>query len=161
MEAMGGGGTQPIVTTLDAIVNGIFTSAVDKQGDGRSYVEVRDVVVFKVITEEADGDWHVYMRDPTYDHIIGEVIPRDHAAVGEPPLGVPLVVRGIAYCDTEHEYDAWHCDTNSLLPSRSCYPPDNDLAANHYSLNVHPPGPIHKRVHDVNAGVCVRPQEIV
>ncbi len=107
----GGGSSQATLTTLAAIVDGNFTSAVDKQGDGGSYVEVRDVVVFKVLTEEADGDWHVYMQDPTYDQFIGEIIPRDQGAVGQPPLGVALVVRGITYCDAEHQYDAWHGDT--------------------------------------------------
>ncbi len=103
-----GGSTSATLTNLAAIVDGNFTSAVDKQGDGGSYVEVKDVVVFKVITEEADGDWHVYMKDPTYDRLIGEVIPRDQASEGKPPIGVPLVVRGITYCDTEHENEAWH-----------------------------------------------------
>jgi hypothetical protein len=103
-----GGGPQATITTLGAIVDGNFTSAVDKLGDGGSYVEVRDVVVFKVITEEADGDWHVYMQDPTYDQFISEIIPRDQAAEGQPPLNVPLVVWGITYCDVEHQNDSWH-----------------------------------------------------
>ncbi len=103
-----GGSSQATVTTLAAIVDGNFTSAVDKLGDGGSYVEVREVVVFKVLTEEADGDWHVYMQDPTYDQFISEIIPRDQAAEGQPPLNVPLVVWGITYCDVEHQNDSWH-----------------------------------------------------
>jgi hypothetical protein len=66
------------------------------------------LVVFKVIMEEADGDWPVYIRAPTYDHIIAEIIPRDQMAEGQPPIGVPLVVWGITYCDVEHQYAAWH-----------------------------------------------------
>jgi hypothetical protein len=50
----------------------------------------------------------VYMYDPTYDHIIGEIIPRDQTREGQPPLGVPLVVWGITYCDVEHQNDGWH-----------------------------------------------------
>jgi hypothetical protein len=102
------GNSQATLTTLSSIVDDNFTSAVDKQGDGGSYVEVRDVVVFKVITEEADGDWHVYIRDPTYDQFIAEIIPRDQGAEGQPPLNVPLVVWGITYCDTPHQNDGWH-----------------------------------------------------
>jgi hypothetical protein len=104
----GGGSSQATLTTLAAIVDGNFTSAVDKLGDGGSYIEVRNVVVFKVLTEEADGDWHVYMQDPTYDQFISEIIPRDQAAVGQPPLNVSLVVWGITYCDVEHQNDSWH-----------------------------------------------------
>ncbi len=111
MGGKAGGSSQAILTTLAAVVDGNFTSAVDKMGDGGSYVEVRDVVVFKVITEELDGDWHVYMQDPTYDHIIGEIVPRDQGAEGKPPIGVPLVVWGITYCDVEHQDASWHGDT--------------------------------------------------
>lgn len=103
-----GGSPQATVTTLAAIVDGNFTSAVDKIGDGGSYVEVRDVIVFKVITEETDGDWHVYIQDPTFDQFISEIIPRDQAGEGQPPLNVPLVVWGITYCDVEHQNDSWH-----------------------------------------------------
>jgi hypothetical protein len=103
-----GGTSQATLTTLGAIVDGNFTSAVNKLGDGGSYVEIRDVIVFKVITEEADGDWHVYIRDPTYDQFISEIIPRDQAAEGQPPLNVPLFVWGITYCDVPHQNDGWH-----------------------------------------------------
>jgi hypothetical protein len=105
---VGNGGTsQATLTTLVAIVDGNFTSAVNKLGDGGSYVEIRDVIVFKVISEEADGDWHVYIRDPTYDQFISEIIPRDQAEE-QPPLNVPLVVWGITYCDVPHQNDGWH-----------------------------------------------------
>jgi hypothetical protein len=102
-----GGKSQATLTTLVAIVDGNFTSAVNKLGDGGSYVEIRDVIVFKVISEEADGDWHVYIRDPTYDQFISEIIPRDQAEE-QPPLNVPLVVWGITYCDVPHQNDGWH-----------------------------------------------------
>jgi hypothetical protein len=103
-----GGSPQATLTTLASIVDGNFTSATNKMGDGGSYVEVRDVIVFKVVTEEVDGDWHVYIRDPTVDQFISEIIPKDQAAEGQPPLDVPLVVWGITYCDIEHQNDGWH-----------------------------------------------------
>lgn len=104
----GGGNSTAILTTLASIVDGNFTSATDKMGNGGSYVEVRNVTVFKVITEEADGDWHVYIRDPTYNQFISEIIPSDQSAEGQPPLDVPLMVWGITYCDVPHENDGWH-----------------------------------------------------
>lgn len=107
----GGGGSSATTTTLAAIVAGDFPSAVDKQGDGGTYVEVRDVVVIKIRAEETDGDWHIYIKDPTYPQFIGEIIPRDQGTEGRPPVGVSLLVRGITYCDHQHERALWHGST--------------------------------------------------
>ncbi len=107
----GGGGSSATTTTLAAIVAGDFPSAVDKQGDGGTYVEVRDVVVIKIRAEETDGDWHIYIKDPTYPQFIGEIIPRDQGTEGRPPVGVSLLVRGITYCDHQHEDAIWHGST--------------------------------------------------
>ncbi len=59
-------------------------------GDGGSYVEVWNVGVSRVITEEADGDWHVYMKDPTIS--LRRSSPGARRLTGSPPSGVPLVV---------------------------------------------------------------------
>ncbi len=101
----------PVITTLAEIAEGKFPSAVDKAGDGGAFVEVRNVTVLKVLSEESDGDWHVYIKDGTFPRFISEIIPRDQATLGRPPRGLPLVVRGITYCDPDHATEAWHGGT--------------------------------------------------
>lgn len=98
------------VATLAELVDGAFPSGRDKQGAGGVLVLVHDVTVRKV-RDEQDGDWHLNTSDATFGPFVMEVVPRDQDAVGKPPLGVRLAVRGVPFCDRAHEDAGFHGDT--------------------------------------------------
>lgn len=69
------------------------------------------MTIDKIITEEADGDWHIYAHDKTFGRMIFEIIPEDQSRMGMPPTSTPLAVHGIPYCDSQHASESWHGST--------------------------------------------------
>ena len=96
--------------TLQDIIAGRFPSATDKQGTGGVNVTVRGLYVVYVM-DELDGDWHVAVTDGNQSVFITEIIPSDQQALGRPVAGTVIDVTGIAYCDLQHENEAWHGNT--------------------------------------------------
>lgn len=96
--------------TLQDIIAGKFPSATDKQGTSGVNVTVRGLYVLYVMNE-LDGDWHVAVTDGNQSIFITEIIPSDQQALGRPAAGTVIDETGIAYCDVQHENEAWHGNT--------------------------------------------------
>lgn len=96
--------------TLQEIIAGKFPSATDKLGTGGLNVTVRGLYVLYVM-DELDGDWHVGVTDGNQSVFITEIIPSDQQALGRPVAGTVIDETGIAYCDVQHENEAWHGNT--------------------------------------------------
>jgi len=102
---------QAFATTLADVAHGTFATASDKRGHGGTLVTVAGVVVDKILSEEADGDWHLYAHDGTVSRMVVEIVPEDQTQEGKPPTGVPLTLTGTPFCDTAHETESWHGST--------------------------------------------------
>jgi hypothetical protein len=103
--------TPAFATTLADVARGTFATASDKRGHGGTLVSVTGVVIDKILSEENDGDWHLYAHDATVARMVVEIVPEDQAAEGKPPTGVPLTLTGTPYCDQAHETESWHGST--------------------------------------------------
>jgi hypothetical protein len=99
-----------ICTMLEAIIAGQFQTSTDKSGTGGTTVTIQGLKVLYV-NPESDGDWHVGVADGKVSVFITEIIPRDQAAEGQPPVGAVIEETGTPYCDTVHETEAWHGNT--------------------------------------------------
>lgn len=98
-------------TTLEDIISGKFPTASDKQGTNGILVEVDELTVTR-IHKVFDGDWHVDVTDGKVRVFITELTPYwlNHG-VTVPTVGSVIDEIGYAYCDTEHENEAFHGNT--------------------------------------------------
>lgn len=108
--ASGSSGRAPVVTTLSAIKAGKFPTAKDKKGTGGVAVTVGGLTV-KSVKIQHDGDWHVAVTDGKLPVFITEIIPRDQARVGRPPVGAKITETGTPFCDRATQAQPWHGTT--------------------------------------------------
>jgi hypothetical protein len=100
----------PVVTTLSQIKAGKFRTASDKKGTGGVVVTVTGLRVNSIRVQH-DGDWHVSVSDGKLSAFITEIIPRDQARVGRPPVGAKITETGTPFCDRATQTQPWHGKT--------------------------------------------------
>ena len=98
------------IATLNDLIAGKFSTALDKAGTGGVTVTVTNLQVIYARTE-SDGDWHVAVTDGVIPVFITEITPSYQTALGQPQSGSIIQETGIAYCDTVHETESWHGNT--------------------------------------------------